>query len=236
MSGFTPDAKFTRDALKYDTWYQTPWGCHAEAEELRLLLEMARPLAGERALDVGCGTGRMLARMLALGLDAHGAEPAPEMREVAQVRLEQLGHAPGRVVEGVAEALPFDADAFDLVTAITVLEFVDDLPRVLREMARVCRGRVFIGALNARSIYGASILRGEAGETLSRAHLHTPEELAALVSEHVRPRRIDVRTALIGGMTDDPLELVVQRELDVRLRSARWGLGGFIGLVAEVQT
>lgn len=227
---------FTRDAARYDAWYQTPWGCHAETEELRLLLEMARPLAGERALDIGCGTGRMLARMLALGLDAHGAEPAAEMRAVARWRLERLGHARERVIDASAERLPFDADAFDLVTAITVLEFVDDLPRVLRKMARVCRGRIFIGALNARSIYGTSILRGEAGETLSRADMRTPEELVALVREHVRPRRLDVRTALIGGRTDDPLELAVQRRIDGRLRSARCGLGGFIGLVAEVQT
>ncbi|MFW5868584.1 MAG: class I SAM-dependent methyltransferase [Armatimonadota bacterium] len=234
----TSGRPFTRDVARYDAWYQTPWGAYAEAEELRLLLEMARPVAGERALDVGCGTGRMLARMLALGLDAHGTEPAPDMRAAARWRLERLGHAPELVVDASAERLPFEAGAFDLVTAITVLEFVDELPAALREMARVCRGRIFIGALNARSIYGAGILRGEAGETLSRARLHTPEELAALVREHarVRPRRIDVRTTLIGGYTDDPLQLAVQSELDLKLRSARCGLGGFIGLVAEVQT
>jgi SAM-dependent methyltransferase len=234
MSEFGRD--FTRDAAEYDAWYKTPWGCHAETEELRLLMEMARPRAAERALEIGCGTGRMLSRMLALGLDARGVEPAPEMREVARWRIEQLGQSRERVVDAGAEALPFDAGAFDLGVAITVLEFVDDLPRVLREMARVCRGRLFIGALNARSIYGAAILRGEAGQTLSRANLRTPEELAALVREHVQPRRIDVRTALVGGRTDDPLELAVQREIDLRLRSARCSLGGFIGLVAEVQT
>lgn len=227
---------FTRDVAKYDAWYHTPWGSHAEAEELRLLLQMARPQPGERALDVGCGTGRMLARMLALGLDAHGAEPAQDMREMVRRRLERAGRDPDRVVDASAEALPFEANAFDLVTAITVLEFVDDVPGALREMARVCRGRVFLIALNARSIYGARILRGEAGETLSCANLHTPEELSALVREQIAPRRMDLRTALVGGHTDDPLELAVQREIDLRLQSARFARGGVIALVAEVRT
>lgn len=227
---------FAHDVARYDAWYRTPWGRHAEAEELRLLLEMARPRRGERGLDVGCGTGRMLARMLALGLDARGVEPAPDMRAAAQWRLERMGHDRRRVVDATAERLPFDAGEFDLVTAITVLEFIDDVVAALREMARVCCGRIFIVALNARSIYGKKILRGEAGETLSRARLHTPAELVALIREYVRPRRIDVRTALIGGYTDDPMELVVQRLLDARLRSARCALGGVVALVAEVRT
>ncbi|MBD3291897.1 MAG: methyltransferase domain-containing protein [Armatimonadia bacterium] len=227
---------FTRDVAEYDAWYHSPWGSHAEAEELRLFLEMARPRSGERALDVGCGTGRMIARLLALGLDAHGAEPAREMRRAARGRLERAGRDPGRVVDAGAEALPFEANAFDLVTAITVLEFVDDVPAALREMARVCRGRLFICALNARSAYGARILRGEAGETLSRANLHSPEELAALVGGLIAPRQMDARTALVGGFTEDPLELAVQRQLDLRLQSARFARGGVIALVVEVRT
>jgi ubiquinone/menaquinone biosynthesis C-methylase UbiE len=230
------DRDFTRDVSQYDAWYRTPWGSHAESEETRLLLEMARPQVGERALDVGCGTGRMLVRLLSAGVDAHGVEPARDMRAAAQGRLERLGYDTGRIVDGRAEALPFDANSFDLVSAITVLEFVEDAARGLREMARVCRGRLFVIALNARSLYGARILRGGAGETLSRAALHTPEELAALVRDCVGPERMAMRTALIGAHTDDPLELAVQREMDRRLRTRRSALGGVIALAAEVQS
>lgn len=228
-------AGFSHDVLRYDAWYRTAWGAYAEAEELRLLLEMARPHPGASALDVGCGTGRVLLRMLAEGLDARGVEPAPDMREVARLRLKCTGRGPDRVLNATAEELPLDDGTFDLVCAITVLEFVENVGQVLEEMARVCRGRIFLGALNARSIYGARILRGEAGETLSRANLQTPAGLTDLVRQHLRPRRIDLRTTLIGGLTDDPLELAVQRELDLRMRTERCALGGFIGLVAEVR-
>jgi SAM-dependent methyltransferase len=228
------ECDFTRDVARYDAWYHTPWGAYAEAEELRLLLEMARPEAGEDALEVGCGTGRMLLRMLARDVDALGVEPAPDMRNAAQWRLDQHGHRAGRVVSGSVDALPFEDGAFDLVWAITVLEFVDDVSVALREMARVCGGRLFLGALNARSVYGAGIRRGEAGETLSRANLQTPSGLVQMVQEHAGPRRIDVRTTLVGGATDDPLELAVQKGLDRRLRSRWCALGGFIALIAEV--
>ena len=53
---------------------------------------------------------------------------------------------------------------------------------------------------------------------------------------HPDTRADDLRTALIGGYTDDPLELAVQRELDLRLRSARCARGGVIALAAEVRT
>ncbi|GEM_PF-6623349 len=56
-----------------------------------------------------------------------------------------------------------------------------------------------------------------------------------LVREHVRPRSIETRTALIRRRTDGALELAVQRRFDLRLRDAWCRLGGAIALVAEVQ-
>ncbi len=224
----------TSDVARYEAWYRTPWGRYAEAEELRLLIEMARPRRGVTALEVGCGTARMLLRMLGKEVDARGIEPAPGMREFAHARLDCAGYRCDRLIAATAEGLPFNDRTFDLVYAITVLEFVKDVERALDEMARVCRDRLFIGALNARSIYGTRILRGEAGETLSQAQLQTPSDLTCLVRKRVRPRRMDVRTTLIGGFTEDLLELAAQRELDLRLRTKRCALGGFIGLVAEL--
>lgn len=62
---------------------------------------------GERLLDVGCGTGVLLEALSASVPDAQlsGADPSPEMLEVARKRL-------GKAVflkESHAESLPFPA-------------------------------------------------------------------------------------------------------------------------------
>jgi len=46
--------------------------------DLPLLLRIAREANGP-VLEVGCGTGRVLLRLLAAGIDAEGLEPAPAM-------------------------------------------------------------------------------------------------------------------------------------------------------------
>ncbi|MGC9319019.1 MAG: class I SAM-dependent methyltransferase [Armatimonadota bacterium] len=225
--------QFTSDVASYDAWYRTPWGAYAEDREHALLMAMARPRAGESALDVGCGTGRLVAKLLDHGVDALGSEPDAEMHAVTARRLALLGHRE-RTIAALAEALPLATDSFDLVITVTVLEFVPDPGPALEEMARVCRDRLFIGALNRRSAYGASIARGEMGRTLSRAHLFTIDELVDLVRAHVTPRRVRWRTALIGSNTEDPVELAVQRRLDDLLWRRRCPVGAFIGVLAEV--
>ncbi len=233
MSSHARDG-FTNDIAAYDAWYRTPWGAYAEAREQELLLELARPRAGERALDVGCGTGRTVAWLLSMGVDAWGVEPAPDMRTAAQRRLRERGHDPGRGTAAVGEALPFADGVFDLVTTITVLEFVDERAALLREMARVCGGGVFIGALNRRSAYGVQIARGEVGDTLARARLFTVDELVSLVREHLRPREVIWRTTLLGPRTDDPDEVKAQRRLDAQPDADRLPTGAYIAVMAEL--
>lgn len=225
---------FAADVERYDAWYRTPWGAWADEREQRLLSDLAQPQAGERALDVGAGTGRLLVRLLRMGLDAWGIEPAPDMRGVAQWRLAQAGQDPVRVIAAQGERLPCADATFDLVTAITVLEFVEQPDTVLREMARVCRGRVFIGALNRDSAYGRQIARGEMGSTLSRARLFALAELVALVRAQVRPRALTWRTALPGPRTDDPAQLAEQQRLDAEPGADRRLTGAYIAILAEV--
>ncbi len=225
---------FAADVARYDAWYQTPWGAWADEREHELLLRLARPRAGECALDVGAGSGRLLSRLLVMGLDAWGVEPARDMRDMAQWRLREAGHDPARIIGARGEALPFADGSFDLLTAVTVLEFVQHPREVLWEMARVCRGRVFVGALNCGSAYGEQIARGEMGDTLARARLFGVDELLALVREHVRPRAVTWRTALLGPRTDDPAQLAAQRRLEAEPGADRRRRGAYIAVLAEV--
>jgi len=62
---------------------------------------------GEPALDVGCGTGRLLLDYLAQGIDIDGVDNSPEMLELCQQRAAPLGLSPNLYLQQMEElALP----------------------------------------------------------------------------------------------------------------------------------
>lgn len=100
---------------------------------LALLDRHLGPGAGSRRiLDVGCGTGTMLGYLSRYG-EAEGIDADPEaVRFCHQRGIEQV-----RQVE--PGPLPHDSATFDLLTALDVIEHVDDDTGLVREMARVLR-------------------------------------------------------------------------------------------------
>jgi SAM-dependent methyltransferase len=78
--------------------------------------------AGNRVLDVGCGSGRDLARLLAHGYDGYGIEPSSAMREYAVSVHPELS---GRISEGSLPDVgqPF-AGQFDGIVCSAVLMHV----------------------------------------------------------------------------------------------------------------
>ena len=109
-------------------------------------------LGGVRsALDVGAGVGhwgRLLLPLLAPEATIVGVERDPrwvtEAREEATSR--GIDHRCS-YVQGVAEALPFDDETFDLVTCQTLLIHIADVPAVIGEMVRVlCPGGLLLVA------------------------------------------------------------------------------------------
>ncbi|MEW6032216.1 MAG: class I SAM-dependent methyltransferase [Bacillota bacterium] len=110
---------------------------------------------GDRALDVCTGTGELaliLTEQVGPEGEVFGLDFSPEMLAIAReksarraLRRNRHGGA-GRVtwVEGDALDLPYPDDSFDAVSMGFALRNVSDLPRAIREMARVARpgGRV----------------------------------------------------------------------------------------------
>jgi SAM-dependent methyltransferase len=99
---------------------------------------------GRRWLDVGCGTGALCGAILERAAPASviGVEPSAGFLSVALERL--AGKADLR--SGTATDLPLADAAVDVVVSGLVLNFVDDQPAALREMARVCAGGGTIAA------------------------------------------------------------------------------------------
>ena len=95
--------------------------------------------ADSRVLDVGCGGGGAVRRILRLTRAEVGAiDHSPAAVELTR-RLNAAAAASGRlrVIEGSVEALPFRTGYFDVVTAFETVYFWPDLEAGLRETARV---------------------------------------------------------------------------------------------------
>ena len=92
-----------------------------------------------RILDVGCGTGANLLMLSEYG-DAEGVDISEDALAFCRER------GLDKVRLGAGEQLPYDDGTFDLVTALDVVEHMDDDLAGLREMRRVLRpgGRVLL--------------------------------------------------------------------------------------------
>lgn len=109
----------------------------------RYTVPLARALADEvgvergmRTLDVGCGPGGLTSELAARVGPENVAAIDPAEQFVAACR----ARVPGvDAVQGVAEALPWEDDAFDAALACLVIAFMRDADAGIREMARVTR-------------------------------------------------------------------------------------------------
>jgi SAM-dependent methyltransferase len=97
-------------------------------------IEFAAIAPGMRVLDIGCGPGALTAELATVVRGRNLAAVDPSEAYAAACR-ERVPGADIRV--GAAEALPFEADAFDAVLSQLVVQALDDAPRAAREMVRV---------------------------------------------------------------------------------------------------
>lgn len=140
---------FSRIARRYDRindWMS--WGLHRRWK--RILVRLSAPRAGEKGLDLCCGTGDV-ARLLVSGgagaskLEVVGLDFTREMLEIAR------GVTPASMSvsfrEGDALNLPFPDASFDIVTCAYGLRNLADLDRGLKETLRVLRSEGRLASL-----------------------------------------------------------------------------------------
>jgi SAM-dependent methyltransferase len=113
------------------------WWYRGRRRIVRQVLEslpLARPAL---VLDAGCGGGANLAELERLG-PVTGLEPSEVAAAAARRR------SVGEIVEGSIETMPFEDAAFDLATALDVIEHVDDDGQAFRELRRVVKPDGFL--------------------------------------------------------------------------------------------
>lgn len=152
------------------------------AMDARVTLPLLGPVAGERILDAGCGTGRYLRSLAAAGCRPVGFDFSLGMLAAA--------HAAGGeplAAASLAAPLPVRGACFDAVLCALVGEHLDPLAPVIEEFCRVLRP----GGRLAFSVYHPTMAAAgiEANFTHNGveyrlgAHLHTTDCYLAAVLE-----------------------------------------------------
>ncbi len=118
----------------------------SEADVERAMVDMAGGDEFGNFLDLGTGTGRILALFAGRAQQATGIDQSREMLIIARANLEAAGLRQAQVRQGDIYALPFPSAAADFVTIHQVLHYLDDPARALTEAARILKpgGRLLI--------------------------------------------------------------------------------------------
>lgn len=102
----------------------------------RFLVSRIDASPDDTVLDVATGTGAVALELLARhDCTVVGLDQSPEMLAVARLRLPPAV----RLLEGTADALPFEDASFDALTFTYLLRYVPDPAATLSELARVVR-------------------------------------------------------------------------------------------------
>lgn len=182
ISGFD----FGAMARNYERWYHTPSGRmydRCEQAALRRFLLPAQP--GRRLLNVGCGSGHWSRFFASQGYEVTGIDISEEM--IKEANCGNVTHCRFQVAD--ARDLPFADHCFDVITAITVLEFVKDPSAVISEMVRCLRseGRLIVGMLNRLALIN-QLRIDQAKEPYISGRLFSLAEIRALLEPYGQVR------------------------------------------------
>lgn len=124
------EAMFRRLGSRWEAVRREQFG---EAYLLPALLALLPP--GLRVVDLGCGTGELVALLAPWCGAVQGVDREAAMLEVARERTGGLGNV--ALHRGLLDALPLPEASVDLATCVLVLHHVRELEPVFAEVARV---------------------------------------------------------------------------------------------------
>lgn len=155
----------------YANWERTHWWFAARRQILRRLLE--RSLSGRnlRMLDVGCATGGN-GQILACYGHLLGMDKNPSVASY----LPEKGYQ-GFVVSGL-EAIGARSNSFDLVTALDIVEHVDDDLAAIKELARISK----LGGIVLITVPAFSFLWGQQDDISHHRRRYTRVSLKAVTA------------------------------------------------------
>ena len=165
------------------------------------------PLAGAKALDVGCGAGLLSEAMARAGAEVTAIDLAPDLVRVGRLHALEAGLKVDYRVQSVEALASAEAGSYDVVTCMEMLEHVPDPGSILRACAQLLRpgGRLFVSTINRTpAAFALAIVGAEYVARLLPAGTHR-------YSEFIRPSELaawlrDAGLALedVSGMMYEP--------------------------------
>ena len=188
-----------------------------EAVDMAVLAALGDAPLGS-VLDLGTGTGRILALLAPLASRAVGVDASHAMLQVARANLELVKTAAGATRTELRQcdihALPFERNSFDVVIVHQVLHFLDDPARSLKEAAAVLSpgGRLIVVDFAPHEM-----------EFLRSEHAHrrlgfAPGQVAAWLTDAGLDCDLTTEVVAQAGSDASSLTVMLWRGRDVRVQ------------------
>ena len=162
---------FDQNTVEYDNWFDK----HPAIYQSEILaLKQAIP-EDKTGIEIGVGSGRF-AEPLHI---KYGVEPSASMAALAKQRGVKVIHAE-------AENLPVENQAYDFVTMVTTICFLNDIPKAFSEVNRILKpkGVFIIGLIDRNSELGKKYEQQKnANKFYRNAHFHSAGEITKLLAD-----------------------------------------------------
>ena len=142
-------------------------------------LESVEIAADEQILDIGCGGGANIARLLqrapqgmVTGIDFSRVS----VQKSTKVNTKAIQEGRCKVLEGNVANLPFEEDAFDLVTAFETIYFWPDIEHCFNEVKKVLKTGGHFVIINESDGNGTMDAKWES--MIEGMHNYKPEEIS----------------------------------------------------------
>jgi len=128
-------ALLATSVVDHANWNYRPVLGRIQRLRFDLIRSILRGTRATRLLEIGYGSGVLFPELSKYSDELYGIDPHHFPSEVRTVLAEHGVSA--TLVQGTATELPFEANFFQTIVAVSALEFIDDLASVCREVKRV---------------------------------------------------------------------------------------------------
>ena len=166
----------------YENFYQEESGQKIDRIEQQLLSKHLKGLEKKDFLELGCGTGHWTRFFCKIGFPVTAIDSSENMLEIAK----KNKPANCEFLKADATQLPFSDNSFSTVASVTMLEFVEDVNKVMDEIDRILKpgGTLVLGCLNENSELGKT---KESDPVFQHARFFTPQQIEAILSRFGNP-------------------------------------------------